>query len=388
MNFFFALHKASQSLTNGTGFKYKVSFSNPSFSIVSMLLFSILILNIVKEVAFVCYDGLSYLTKTQNLVEFITYSISMISLISDDVRIKSDYGSLAIVLAFILFPLYMQKLKLIGIYVVAFLRTLANSAKFFPVFLIIYMGFIFGFKIRSNFGVTYFNSTSFSMIRTITMVVGELETNKMGLYEDSIPNFIIYVLFITLMCIILINLFVGIAVGEIKTVLDEADIQQISMRIMFVLKVQSALNPLQKYPFLKRFLNMRFEKHKPKQQKRLIQILERVKLILKKTFISEEPKINLSDPQKRLEDSFADMSRNTKEEIKSIKLLFNIQISDVETKLVNSQVRVEDTLNEMTRKTTQALDMLAENALANYTKMQAHIFFKRFYLSYIFLSSQ
>ena len=218
-------NNTNQSLTNMTNtFKYKLSFDG-DLRMVSMLLFIILMLNLIKEIAFLFYDGLSYLTKTQNVVEFITYGMSMVSLLSNDVRIKSDYGSLAIVFAFILFPLYMQKLKLIGIYVVAFLRTLTNSAKFFPVFLIIYIGFIFGFKIRSNFGVTYFNSTSFSMIRTITMVVGEFDSSKMGLYEDSIPNFIIYVLFITLMCIILINLFVGIAVGEIKTVLDEADIQ-------------------------------------------------------------------------------------------------------------------------------------------------------------------
>jgi hypothetical protein len=79
------------------------------------------------------------------------------------------------------------------------------------------------------------------------MVVGELETNKMGLLhsQDSmitLPNYLIYSLFIGLMCIIMLNLFVGIAVGEIKTVLDEADIQQTSLRIMFVLKVQSAVS--------------------------------------------------------------------------------------------------------------------------------------------------
>lgn len=141
------------------------------------------------------------------------------------------------------------------------------------------------------------------------------------------------------------------------------------MRIMFVLKVQSALNPLQRFEFCKRFLNMSFEKHKRRQQNKLVKLVEKVKRVLKKTFISEEPKINLSDPQKRLEDSFMDMSRNTKEEIKSIKSLFNIQISDVETKLVNSQVRVEDTLKETTRKTIDSMDMLAQGVSNSYNKI-------------------
>jgi len=38
-----------------------------------------------------------------------------------------------------------------------------------------------------------------------------------------------------------LNLFVGIAVGEVNTVLAEATVQQISIRIIFVLKIQFAI---------------------------------------------------------------------------------------------------------------------------------------------------
>ncbi len=145
------------------------------------------------------------------------------------------------------------------------------------------------------------------------------------------------------------------------------------MRIIFVLKVQSALNPLQRFEFCKRFLNMSYEKYKRRKQNRFMELVEEAKRVLKKTFVSQEPKINLSDPQKRLEDSFMDMSRNTKEEIKSIKSIFNIQISDVETKLVNSQVRVEDTLKETTRKTMDSLNMLAEGVATNYKQIQVKL---------------
>ncbi len=61
----------------------------------------------------------------------------------------------------------------------------------------------------------------------------------MGVKDHSI-NYITYILFIGIMSVIILNLLVGIAVGEIKQTLDEADIQQISMRIMFVLKVISS----------------------------------------------------------------------------------------------------------------------------------------------------
>ena len=68
------------------------------------------------------------------------------------------------------------------------------------------------------------------------MMMGDFQTSEMGV-ENSYVNYFLYVAFIGIMSIIVLNLFVGIAVGEIKQTLDEADIQQISMRIVFVLKV-------------------------------------------------------------------------------------------------------------------------------------------------------
>ena len=210
-------------------------------------LISLLTMQIGREMLqLVFLDGCSYFLSYQNFIEVFTYIASMISLLSTNYSVQSAYGSLAVLFSFLLFPLYIQKLKIFGLYVVAFRRTLANSAKFFPIFVIMFTGFILSFNIRTHFGVRYFNTTDYSIIRAFTMVVGELETNRMGLlnHDDNmvtLPNYIIYFLFIGLMCVIMLNLFVGIAVGEIKTVLDEADIQQTSLRIMFVLKVQSAV---------------------------------------------------------------------------------------------------------------------------------------------------
>lgn len=68
------------------------------------------------------------------------------------------------------------------------------------------------------------------------MVIGELDSNEMGLENNSIANYLLYFLFISIMCVIVINLFVGIAVGEINTVLDEADIQVFEFFLFVLLK--------------------------------------------------------------------------------------------------------------------------------------------------------
>jgi hypothetical protein len=197
-----------------------LDFSRANFQLKRSLLFYtlgvVLVFQLVKEILQIFFlDGLSYFLTLQNLIELFTYTTASFSLLSNSYSTQSAYGSISVLFAFICFPLFIQKLKMFGLYVVAFRRTIENSAKFFPVFVIIFIGFILSFKIRSNFGVSYSNSTSYSIIRTLTMVVGELSTEKIGLQNDYwLTNFFIYILFICLMCIILINLFVGIAVGN------------------------------------------------------------------------------------------------------------------------------------------------------------------------------
>ncbi len=203
------------------------------------------------------------------------------------------------------------------------------------------------------------------------MVVGELETSKMGLLDANnsmitLPNYIIYSLFIGLMCIIMLNLFVGIAVGEIKTVLDEADIQQTSLRIMFVLKVQSAVNSLENNIFAKKcfatFLNMNFTQYSPERENKFIKLIGVVQAKYARLFASNEQQIILSDPQKRLEESFAEMARFTTEQIKSIKFGFSNQMSDVESKLFNSQRRLQDFLTEFANGTNEQIEGVRQEA--------------------------
>jgi uncharacterized BrkB/YihY/UPF0761 family membrane protein len=72
-------------------------------------------------------EGLAYFVSMENVLEMITYGLTLSSLLSDDYSDKSSYGSVAVLFAFLVFPLYIQKVKVFGVYVVAFCRTLKNS---------------------------------------------------------------------------------------------------------------------------------------------------------------------------------------------------------------------------------------------------------------------
>jgi hypothetical protein len=313
-----------------------------------------ILFNLFKEVLEILFtEGLAFFVSMQNWLEVFTYVGALYALMSNDFSTKSSLSSICVLFSFIVFSFLIQKLRMFGLYVVAFRRTLQNSAKFFPIFLLLFIGFILSFRIRANYEVSYFNTTAVSIIRTLTMVVGELETSEMGLYENSLANYVLYFLFISLMCVIVLNLFVGIAVGEIKTVLDEAHIQQSSMRIIFVLKVQETIGQINvlKRPVCRRFFNMRYKAYDYGKENSLVKSKDKVFMFLRDKFASREPEIKLADPQKRLEDSLLELSRSTGDDFKSIRESLATQIGEVETKLSNSQQRLEDCLNEMSRKT-------------------------------------
>jgi hypothetical protein len=183
-----------------------------SYSMINILLFVIISLNLFKElIKFFILDGLTYFSKLKNWIVNFSYALAIFSIFLSHFKHKAALGSFAVLFAFLIFPIYLQKFKLFGIFIVAFYRTVKNSAKFLPIFFFIFVGFYLSFKIRSNFGIDFFSSVPFSLIRVFSMITGELETDKMGIKDDidGLPNFIVYFLFIMFMSVILINLLIG-----------------------------------------------------------------------------------------------------------------------------------------------------------------------------------
>ena len=111
---------------------------------------------------------------------------------------------------------------------------------------------------------------------------------------------------------------------------------------MFVLKVQSAIAPF-KRTFIGKYLNMSWVRYYPDEERSIFKLLELFFKEFTEVFKSKQPQIKLVDPQKRLEDTLLEMTKQTNDQIKSIKALFNNQVNDVETKLNNSQVNTKPT---------------------------------------------
>ena len=161
--------------------------------------------------------------------------MAMTGILSNELTVKLECSSVAVLSSFIVFTFLIQKLRVIGLYVLAFRRTLINSAKFFPIFLLVFIGFNLSLRLQTKFAASNKDASDGGIIlKTFIMVLGGLETTEMGLNESSMINFAIYFLFIAVVCVILVNLFVGIAVGEINTVRDEFLFYPIRILVLYI----------------------------------------------------------------------------------------------------------------------------------------------------------
>jgi hypothetical protein len=193
---------------------------------------------------------------------------------------------------------------------------------------------------------------------------------------SRIPNAIVYFLFLIFINVILINLLIGIAVGEIKTVLDEADLQRISLQIVYVLKVESTIKPFQKliwsnnYKTYTRYYTSKGNEEKGEMNNGWLRKTLR-KLML--SFRSKKLVVNLIDPQKRLEETLMLTSKRTNDQLISIKSLLSNQSSGVDVKLNNSQMKIEDTVRDLARSTSSSLDNLNERFISSFDSLLSSV---------------
>ena len=227
------LSHQNESLNNTTSIITEGLVSNYITLVITWLL---LIYFLTYELFEASVEKFTYLFSLKNCLECITYTFGLVVLViiqfDGSLQIASLLGSFVVLFGFIVLMLRMEKNSLFGSYVVAFRKSFTNTMKTLPFIILLFAGFVFSFKIRSNNGVTFLSNSKFlgslNIAKMTNMIIGGYELGEMGLNEtglaNEISNFFIYFIFLILMTIISVNLLTGIAIGELESVLKEAEI--------------------------------------------------------------------------------------------------------------------------------------------------------------------
>ncbi|KAH7976567.1 hypothetical protein HPB52_016230 [Rhipicephalus sanguineus] len=264
-----------ENFTQVTSEQLATAFAYPStatmVALTSVIVLAFVGLNIVKEFYQMYQQRAKYFLDIMNVLEWTLYisgGLMAAGHLSTTVVDRSNQyimAALAVFLAWFNYLLYLQRFNRIGLYVVMFLEILSTLLKVMFVFSVLIIAFGLSFHIllakidmnvktpvvdpftgnitmRSmNMSDKGFHNPVISLVRVGTMMLGELDflgtyLRPMRALESSAWYQIVaatwfLVVFIVLMPILLMNLLIGLAVGDIETVRRNAQLKRLTMQV-------------------------------------------------------------------------------------------------------------------------------------------------------------
>ncbi|XP_076264823.1 transient receptor potential cation channel A1 isoform X2 [Rhynchophorus ferrugineus] len=230
-----------------------------SMYICAMAILVYIVVNAVREFAQVIQQKFMYFFNPINLVTWLLYGATIVMVLpifgGSIYEIQFSFASLVVFLSWFNLLLLLQRFDQVGIYVVMFLEILQTLIKVLMVFSILIIAFGLAFYILLSRGDHLsFKSIPMSLIRTFSMMLGEIDF--LGTYvkpyylsnkEDNtflpfpIPAFLILSLFMVLMPILLMNLLIGLAVGDIESVRRNAQLKRLAMQVVLHTELERKL---------------------------------------------------------------------------------------------------------------------------------------------------
>uniref|UniRef100_A0A8C7YPN5 Transient receptor potential cation channel, subfamily A, member 1b n=1 Tax=Oryzias sinensis TaxID=183150 RepID=A0A8C7YPN5_9TELE len=163
-------------------------------------------------------------------------------------------GALAVLHYWIGFLLYLQRFENVGIFVVMFGEIMRTLVRIVMLFFFLMLAFSLAFH-ALMLNQSQFETVPLSVIQTFVMMVGELnyQNNILDAFlKNELPfgilTYFIFVQFVMLMPILLVNLMIGLAVGDIAEVQRNASLKRIAMQI----DLHTSLEDKLPYWFMKR----------------------------------------------------------------------------------------------------------------------------------------
>ncbi|XP_028414471.1 transient receptor potential cation channel subfamily A member 1 homolog isoform X2 [Dendronephthya gigantea] len=220
-------------------------------------------LHILFELFQFLYQRWHYVTDYTNYFE-VTMYVATVAYISADFDLsfvtesdilsgescslwRVNVGAVAIFLAWIVLVLFVRKFPMFGIYIVMFEDIIFTFLRFSIILGLFTIAFGLAFyTMLHRHWVHSFRTPGLGLLKTFVMVIGEFEydsgfsNNEDAIGDPPVFAYILFVLFIIIMTILLMNLLVGLAVDDIKAVQAQANLKRQAMLVDLALNVEKA----------------------------------------------------------------------------------------------------------------------------------------------------
>jgi ankyrin repeat protein len=202
-----------------------------------------------------------YFLNFENYIEDATYILAIVFVIQFGLNCwcptswQWQMGAVAVFLAWINLILFLKRVPLLGIYVLmytnivyTFLRVVIIAFLFVVAFSLAFYMILFKPVLPGEeINVSTFRTPGLSIIKTMVMTIGEFEYDTIfgnsieardQLTEFSGLAYFLWIIFLIMMSILLVNLLVGLAVDDTKAIQTEAHLQRIGIQVNLTLEAE------------------------------------------------------------------------------------------------------------------------------------------------------
>eukprot|EP00794_Sanderia_malayensis_P000575 gene575-1234_t len=228
-----------------------------AFTIIPSLTIAICGFNLIKELFQLFLQRRKYFSQGVNYLEWTLYIstlIFMLPFLKADLitfTMKWNAGAIAILLTWIDLLLFLTRFPYFGLYIVMFVEVLKTVLRVLLVFAIFIVGFALSFYALLREHDT-FSTVERSLMKVAVMSIGEIEydnvftdnlnktspTTTLPMMPMSPLSYTLFSAFLLLMPIIMMNLLVGLAVGDIETVRKTAYIRILKQQVDILLDME------------------------------------------------------------------------------------------------------------------------------------------------------
>lgn len=141
------------------------------------------------------------------------------------------------------------RLPILGSEVLMFARIAKSALKFMAAFVGLLVGFSVSFMVLFS-DKNEFRTFGSSLVKTLMMMIGEVDYSNLVDQETAIISYLILVVFLFLVCILMANLLIGLAVDDINQLQRLGNIEKLSKQVSHIVTFQKAISVAKRFRLL------------------------------------------------------------------------------------------------------------------------------------------
>lgn len=221
--------------------------------VVGYVLICLNVLLMGKELFQIAHNCLSYVKQWENWLQWtIIISVYCCVYPTENMNIRLSLYSwqhhvaaIGIFLTWIELMMIVGRFPIFGLYVQMFTTVAINFSKFLVAYLCLLLAFALSFSVLFP-KYPAFSNIYISILKTIMMMTGELEFEDIFYGENADPHYpitahVMYLAFVLLVTVILMNLLVGLAVSDIQGLQQSAGLDRLVRQAELVAHLETIL---------------------------------------------------------------------------------------------------------------------------------------------------